>query len=45
MSFKKAVAYINENYGVPVACSPIRCTFSDKNEQCIKMRCPFYPGE
>ena len=45
LSFQKAVNSINENYGVPVACSPIRCTFSDKNEQCIKARCPFYTGE
>ena len=45
LSFQKAVDYINENYDVQLERSDIRCTFSDKNEQCIRGRCPFYTGE
>lgn len=45
LSFQRAVDYINENYGVPVECGPIRCCFSEKNEQCIAGRCPFYTGK
>lgn len=42
LSFKKAIEYINENYDVNLEVSRIECSFSEKNEQCIKERCPFY---
>jgi hypothetical protein len=45
LSFQKAVEYLRENYGVPVECGDIVCTFSARNEQCIRERCPFYAGE
>ena len=42
LSFQKAIQYINENYDVELEDSNIECCFSDKNEQCIKEKCPFY---
>ena len=41
LSFQKAIQYINENYDVELPYSRIECGFSDKNEQCIKERCPY----
>ena len=42
LSFQKAIEYINENYNVKLEKSRIECCFGEKNEQCIKERCPFY---
>ena len=42
LSFKKAIEYINENYNVKLESNTIKCHFSEKNEQCIKEKCPFY---
>ena len=42
ISFQKAIEHINENYDVNLESSNIVCSFSNKNEQCIKSRCPFY---
>ena len=42
LTFQKAIEYINENYDVKLESSNIVCCFSEKNEQCIKERCPFY---
>lgn len=42
LSLQKAIQYINENYDVELEDSNIECCFSDKNEQCIKEKCPFY---
>ena len=42
LSFQKAIEYINENYDVELEKSNIECCYSERNEQCIKERCPFY---
>lgn len=42
LSFQKAIEYIIANYNVGLEGSRIDCSFSEKNEQCIKERCPFY---
>ncbi len=42
LSFQKVIEYINENYNVELESSRIQCCFSEKNEQCIKEKCPFY---
>ncbi len=42
LSFQKAIQYINENYDVELQTNKIECCFSEKNEQCIKEKCPFY---
>ncbi len=42
LSFQKAIDYINKNYDVKLESSKIECDFSEKNEQCLKGKCPFY---
>ena len=42
LTFQKAIEYINENYNVKLESSRIECSFSEKNGQCIKEKCPFY---
>ena len=42
LSFQRAVEYINNNYNVKMATDKTECIFSEKNEQCIKGRCPFF---
>ena len=42
LSLQKAIEYIIENYNVRLESSRIECSFSKKNEQCIKEKCPFY---
>lgn len=42
LTFQKAIEYVNENYNVKLESSRIECSFSEKNEQCIKEKCPFY---
>ena len=42
LSFQKAIQYINENYNIELQNKKIECSFSEKNEQCIKEKCPFY---
>lgn len=44
VSFQNAIQYINENYDVKLESRDIVCCFSEKNEQCLKERCPFYKG-
>lgn len=42
LSFQEAIEYINENYDVKLEKSIIACSYSSKNEQCLKDKCPFY---
>ncbi len=42
LAFQKAIEYVNENYNVKLESSRIECSFSEKNEQCISNKCPFY---
>ena len=42
LSIREAVAFISVNYNVVLEQSEIKCSFSDRNKQCIKTRCPFY---
>ncbi len=42
LSFQKAIEYINENYDIKMQNSNMECFFSERNQQCIKERCPFY---
>ena len=36
---------MNENYNAGLELGEIQCGFSDRNEQCIKERCPFHKKE
>ncbi len=42
LSFQKAIQYVNKNYDIELQNKKIECCFSEKNEQCIKERCPLY---
>ena len=42
LSFQKAIEHVNKNYNVKLENSRIDCCFSEKYEQCIKEKCPFY---
>lgn len=42
LSFQQAIQYVNENYNVELQNKKMECSFSEKNEQCIKEKCPFY---
>ncbi len=42
LSFEKAIEYINANFDVELENGNFKCSFSDKNKQCLKERCPFY---
>ncbi len=42
LSFQKAIQYVNDNYDVELPNNMMECCFSEKNEQCIKEKCPFY---
>lgn len=41
-AFMTAIDFINDNYGVKLPCSEIKCAFNHRNDQCLKERCPFY---
>ena len=42
IAFKNGIAYVNYHYGVTLQYEQQKCEFTDRNEQCIKERCPFY---
>lgn len=42
LTFQEAVAFVNANYPVELEQSEISCMYSEKNQQCIQSRCPFY---
>lgn len=42
LSFQEAIRYVNGSYDVELQNNKIECCFSERNEQCIKEKCPFY---
>ncbi len=42
LSFQNAIVYIKENYDMELESGVIECSFSDRNQQCIREKCPFY---
>lgn len=42
LSIAVAVKFVEEKYGVKMESGDIACEFTDRNEQCIKKRCPFF---
>ena len=43
LAIKSAVEFVRENFGIKMEESRIICNYSEKNNQCIKERCPFNP--
>ena len=42
LSFQQAIEFINDNYDIELESDSVECLFNEKNEQCIKEKCPFY---
>lgn len=42
LALTKGLEFVNKKYGVHMTIKPFRCTFSDKNAQCLKEKCPFF---
>ncbi len=45
LAITEAVKFAKENLGVEMELSNIKCTHFEKNNQCIKERCPFFNPE
>lgn len=41
----QTAAFVQEHLGIDMAVSPFQCIHSEKNNQCIQTRCPFYPKQ
>ncbi len=44
LAVTEAAAFVNEKLGVELELGKIGCSRSERNNQCIKGRCPFYQG-
>lgn len=42
VAFKNGIEYVNNQYGVTLEYEHMQCEYSDKNEQCIRERCPYF---
>lgn len=45
LSMREGVKYLNKRFSVEIPWDDITCRYSDRNEQCLKNRCPFHVGE
>ncbi len=45
IAFQHGIEYVNHRYGLRLEYEKQVCEFSIRNYQCIRERCPFYPGE
>jgi len=45
LAIQEAVQLTADELGVQLELNNIQCTRSAQNNQCIRHRCPFYPGE
>ena len=45
IAFREGIRYINEHYGVVLEYEDQRCEFSERNQQCLRERCPFFGAE
>ena len=42
IAFREGVRYINEHYSVVLEYEDQPCEFSERNQQCLREKCPFY---
>lgn len=42
VAFKNGIEYVNNHYDVTLEYEHMKCEYSNRNEQCIKERCPYY---
>ena len=44
IALKAAVPYVRHRFGIQLDFKEVPCAYSPRNPQCIRERCPFYPG-
>ena len=42
IAIKNGIDYVNDHYDVILQYEQMKCEFTERNEQCIKERCPFH---
>lgn len=42
IAFREGIRYINEHYSVVLEYEDQPCEFSERNQQCLREKCPFY---
>lgn len=42
IAFRNGIEYVNSHYDVTLQYEDMKCEFTERNEQCIKERCPFH---
>lgn len=42
LSLSTAIDFVKEQYGIELPKNKVTCCFSNKNEQCIALECPFF---
>lgn len=45
LSIETAVTFVKEHFGITMSHNPIHCTRSNKNNQCIGTKCPYFPTQ
>ena len=45
LSILEAIDFVRENLGIAMETQSPRCSYSGRNSQCIRERCPFWPGK
>lgn len=45
IALQMAIDFVNETYSIQLTKSEIKCTFSNKNQQCLHEACPFFQNE
>ena len=45
LSLSMGTEFVRKNYGIPMECGKIICSYHNKNAQCLGARCPFHPAE
>jgi hypothetical protein len=45
IAFREGIRYINEHYGVVLEYEDQQCEFSERNQQCLRDRCPFFGAD
>ena len=44
IAMKEGVMYLNQRFSLSMPYEDIKCGYSAQNEQCLKVKCPFYIG-
>lgn len=42
VAFRNGIEYVNEHYPVKLEIEEMKCEYSERNEQCIRNRCPYF---